>query len=144
VRIYAGSDCAGEPVATGAATELASPGLTVKVESGSADFSATATDAAGNTSPCSAPISYTRQHLDPGFGRQCVVPQLAGIMLKAAKKRIRAAGCTVGNVARPKPRKDAKRHRLIVRSSNPSPGTTLALGGKVNLRLAPKEGKAGR
>jgi hypothetical protein len=66
VRVYAGSGCAGLPVATGNAAELDSPGIRVQVAEGvTAAFSATAADAAGNTSACSAPISYTRLKAPP-------------------------------------------------------------------------------
>ena len=71
VKVYAGPDCAGTPVATASAAELGSPGIPVDVAEGvTAAFSATAADAAGNTSPCSAPISYTRTKAptDPGGG----------------------------------------------------------------------------
>lgn len=62
VAIFESSTCMGTPVATGSAAELSSPGLTVNVpEEVTAKFSALATDAAGNESDCSAPISYTHQ-----------------------------------------------------------------------------------
>ena len=76
VRVYAGASCAGAPVATGSAAELGSPGIRVEVGEGvTAAFSATATDAAGNTSACSASISYTRPpHGDPPGPAECIVP----------------------------------------------------------------------
>jgi hypothetical protein len=61
MRVYLGPKCAGTPVAEGSAEELATPGIAVSVASSSTtDFTATATDAAENTSACSDPISYTQ------------------------------------------------------------------------------------
>ena len=138
VRLYAGTGCAGTPVATGSATELGSPGIRVDVAEGvTASFSATATDTAGNASPCSAPISYT--HLKKALPPACVVPDVIGKKLKAAKRKIRGAGCKVGKVHKPK----GKGQRiLVVKSSNPAAGATLEAGSKVNLRLGPKPRKA--
>jgi hypothetical protein len=143
VRIYAGSSCAGTPIATASATELGSPGIPVNVAEGTtATFSATATDAAGNTSGCSAPISYTRLHviIDPGV--RCIVPKLAGKTLARAKAALRAANCGVGKVHKPKHRKGKKRGPLVVKSTKPAAGTTLAAGSAVNLRLGPMPRKA--
>jgi len=146
VRVYAGPDCAGAPVATGSAAELDSPGIAVAVAEGvTAAFSATATDAAGNASACSAPISYTRLHGDlpppppPPPPPACVVPTMAGQTLKAAKKTIRAAGCKVGKVRKPKGLK-ANGRVLVVKASYPTVGTSPA-DGKVHLRLGPKPRK---
>jgi len=61
IDVYFGSDCEGAPVAEGSAEELAAPGIAVAaVEGLTSQFSATATDAALNTSACSDPIAYTR------------------------------------------------------------------------------------
>jgi hypothetical protein len=137
VRVYAGSGCAGTPVATGSAAELGSPGIRVDVAEGvTASFSATATDIVGNTSPCSAPISYIHSKKATPT---CVVPDVVGKKLKAAKRKIRAAGCKVGKVHKPKGK---GRRALVVKSSNPAAGATLEAGSKVNLRLGPKPRKA--
>lgn len=134
VRVYAGASCTGAPVATGSAAELGSSGIAVQVAEGvTAAFSATATDAAGNTSACSAPISYTRKASPQPA---CVVPELVGMKLKAAKRTIKAAGCKVGKVRKPKHLK-GKGRRLVVKSSNPAAGAAPA-DGKVHLRLGPK------
>jgi hypothetical protein len=109
-------------------------------ESTAATFSATATDAAANTSPCSAPISYTRMHLDPGYQPPaCIVPKLVGKTLVRAKRALTAAGCKLGRVEVRRARypKGKKRRVLVVKSSNPAPGASPA-DGKVNLRLGPK------
>jgi hypothetical protein len=68
VRIYAGPGCSGSPLATGAAAGFASPGLTVTVPDDSVtSFHATATDAAGNVSPCSpTSVSYVEDSTAPG------------------------------------------------------------------------------
>jgi hypothetical protein len=136
-RLYAGPGCAGTPVATGSAAELGSPGFAVTVAEGvTAAFSATATDAAGNASVCSEPTSYTRLQTPPP-PPACVVPDVIGKKLKAAKKRIRAAGCKVGKVSKPKHLKGKKRRTLVVKASNPGAGASPA-SGKVHLRLGPR------
>lgn len=137
VRLYAGPGCAGTPVATGSAAELGSPGVEVEVAEGvTAAFSATATDAAGNTSACSAPISYTRLKGDPP-PPACIVPKLAGKTLKTAKKKLKAANCKLGKVRKPKRVKGKGRQVLVVKSSNPAPGARPA-DRKVHLKLGPK------
>ena len=65
VKIYTNSGCTGTPVATGTAAALAS-GITLTVGNNTTtSFRATATDAAGNTSTCSSPISYTEDSTAP-------------------------------------------------------------------------------
>jgi hypothetical protein len=61
VRLFADPSCASAPAGQGTASEFASPGLQVAVAAGTATtFHATATDRAGNVSPCSVTsISYT-------------------------------------------------------------------------------------
>lgn len=148
VRIYAGPACTGAPVATGSATELAAPGIAVGVAEGvTAAFSATATDASGNTSVCSAPISYTRLHGDPPPPPppppSCTVPKLVGKTLAQAKAALRAAACDLGTAHRPRPRKGKRLPALVVKSSTPAAGASPGAG-KVNLRLGPKPRKAHR
>jgi subtilisin family serine protease len=65
VKLFAGSSCGGTAIATGTAEQLASPGLEVTVADNSvSEFSATATDAALNTSACSEPIEYAESSPD--------------------------------------------------------------------------------
>jgi hypothetical protein len=144
VRLYAGTGCTGTPLATGGAVELGSPGLRVEVGEGvTAAFSATATDAADNTSACSASISYTRPpHGDPPRPVRCIVPTLAGEKLAQAKSALKAAGCALGKVTKPKARKGKKLGPLVVKSSKPSAGNDLEAGSEVGLRLGPKPRKA--
>lgn len=146
VRLYAGAGCTGTPVVTGSAAELGSPGLRVEVAEGlTATFSATAIDAAGNTSSCSASISYTRPpHGDPPPSVRCIVPKLAGKKLARAKAALRDANCAVGVVTRPRARKGKRLGQLVVKSTTPSAGTVLADGGKVSLTLGPRPRKAHR
>ena len=147
VRVYAGSDCAGVPVATGSAAELGFPGLVVGVaDSTTATFSATATDAADNTSGCSAPISYTRVHFDPPPPPPaCIVPKLIGKTLARARMALTAAGCKLGwvQVRWAKRPKGKKRPVSVVKWSNPAAGASSA-DGYVDLRLGPKPRKARR
>jgi hypothetical protein len=142
VRVYASPSCAGSPVASGSTAELGSPGIRVEVGEGvTAAFSATATDAAGNTSACSTSVSYTRPpHGDPP-PTGCIVPKLVGKKLKAAKARIRAAGCTLGTVQKPSQPKSKGRRQLVVKSSSPAAGRRSA-SGSVDLTLGPKPRKA--
>jgi Ca2+-binding RTX toxin-like protein len=59
VRVYTTGDCSGTPVATGSAAGFASPGLAMSVaDDSTTTFRATATDAAGNVSPCSSEVTY--------------------------------------------------------------------------------------
>ena len=66
VRLYKTADCSGLPVATGSAAQLVSPGIAATVANNSVtSFRATATDAAGNVSGCSAPRIYVEDSLAP-------------------------------------------------------------------------------
>jgi subtilisin family serine protease len=159
VRIYAGSACAGSPVASGSAAELGSLGIPVQVAEGvTAVFSATATDSSNNTSACSTSISYTRLKTTTGPGGgggsggggddsgpppapACLVPKLAGKTLAQAKAALTAASCKLGAVRRPRPK--GKLRRLVVRFSTPAAGASPA-DGKVDLTLGKKPRKARR
>jgi hypothetical protein len=162
VHVYAGSTCAGSPVATGTAAELASPGIPVQVaESATAIFSATATDPSANISDCSDPISYTRlkaptdlgggggdsdlsdEGKDPDPDPACVVPRLNGKTLAQAKAALKAVRCGLGTVRRPHPRKGRRTAHLVVKSSAPAAGAQ-SVGGKVNVTLGPKQRNAPR
>jgi hypothetical protein len=154
VNVYAGPGCAGAPVASASAAGLGSPGIPVDVAEGvTAAFSATATDAADNTSACSAPISYTRVKAPAGPGGggppppppvpACIVPKLAGKTLARAKVALKRAGCKLGKVQKPKrPKGKGKRRRvLVVKSSSPHRGAKPA-DHKVDLKLGPKPKQA--
>jgi hypothetical protein len=136
VHLYAGPGCSGAPLASPSAAALASPGIAVTVDQdATASFSATATDAAHNTSACSAPISYTRLKAPTPT---CTVPKLAGKTLPRAKAALKDAGCALGKVTRPKARKGHKRGPLVVKSSKAGAGMTLPFGSEVNLKLGLK------
>jgi subtilisin family serine protease len=165
IAVYMGGDCEGVPVETGTAEELASPGIAVNVPAGaSREFTATATDAAENTSECSAPIAYTNSSVvivigpgevitdplresppgpvpgaivPPPATPSCKVPKLAGKTLAQAQAALGGAGCRVGRVTRPKARPGRKSPALVVRSSSPAAGAT-APGAVVSLTLGPK------
>ena len=65
VKLYK-STCAGTPVAQGSSTQFASPGFLAAVPNNvSTNFRATATDAAGNVSGCSAPLTYREDSMPP-------------------------------------------------------------------------------
>jgi hypothetical protein len=84
----------------------------------------TATTLAG-TSPTSGGDRFNYQ--------ACVVPKLKDIKLKAAKTRLRNAGCKVGKV---KKLKGASAKTGRVTKQNPKPNKTRLPGTKVNLTLA--------
>ncbi|HEV7615295.1 MAG TPA: S8 family serine peptidase [Solirubrobacterales bacterium] len=167
VRIYLGSACEGSPLTTGSAAELASPGIAVSVPAGGTRaYSATAVDTAASASACSNAISYTNttplivitggeivvdklQQQPPSSGSPaatvtpqsapppCTVPKLVGMTLAQAKTAVAAAGCRLGAVHKPKPRKGQKTPALVVRSSSPGAGAKLS-NGSVALTLGPK------
>ena len=66
IKLYTSSDCSGVPVATGTSLELGGVGILASVASGfTTAFRATATDTNGDTSSCSAPVSYAHQSSPP-------------------------------------------------------------------------------
>ena len=66
VRVYESPDCTGAVAAQGPAAQFASPGLVASVvEDDTVDFTATATDASGNTSACSDPVEYREDSTAP-------------------------------------------------------------------------------
>ena len=69
MTLYSTADCTGTPAATDTAAAFASPGLPVTVAVASTTtYRATATDAAGNTSPCSTTsLRYRNDLFDGGF-----------------------------------------------------------------------------
>jgi hypothetical protein len=69
---------------------------------------------------------------------KCVVPKLIGKRLKAARKRIRAAGCKVGNVLK-LDGVTAKTGTIV--KQNPKPGKHRAVGSKVNFKLGGQAGE---
>ncbi len=59
IDLYAGASCSGPIVASGSVEELESPGIAVGVaDNTTTQFTATATDEDGGSSPCSGPIAY--------------------------------------------------------------------------------------
>jgi len=149
VRVYSGGGCTGAPVATAGAAELTAPGIAVAVAEGvTASFSATATDAAGNSSQCSFAILYSRlpqppPSLDPPrTSRPCVVPKLKGRTLAQARRALRAARCRVGKVRKPTAKRlqrltGKRRPVLVVKSFSPRRGARPA-SRKVTLRVGPR------
>ena len=67
VRIYAGADCSGTPLAAGPAADFSGAGIEVTVpEDATTALRATATDAGGNTSDCSSDsVAYTHDGTEP-------------------------------------------------------------------------------
>src|SRR3954453_16211199 len=82
------------------------------------------------------PVTTPAPHSDPPPATPaCVVPNLVGKKLGRAKVALRKANCGVGKVSKPKHEKGKRRGGLVVKSSAPSAGTTLATGSKVNQSL---------
>jgi hypothetical protein len=89
VKLYRSDDCSGPPEAEGSASLLASGFAVVVGENSSTTFSATATDAAENTSACSAALEYREDSLapeppqiaatDPGSPANDDSPRLQGV-----------------------------------------------------------------
>lgn len=65
----------------------------------------------------------------------CIVPKLVGKAPAPAKAALKAAGCRLGEIRKPK-LKGKKRPALVVKSSNPAAGKPAE--GKVQLQLGPK------
>jgi subtilisin family serine protease len=166
VRVYRGFGCGGAPVAEGTAAQLSAPGIAVEVPPDSfRQFSATATDSAANTSPCSEPIAYANSATVPVLtgpyqpgtvtmpppeagtsapppspgsdALSCTVPKLAGKTLARARSALAASGCKLGKVIRPRARRGLEQTALVVRSSTPRAGTAAA-GAVVAVTLGPK------
>jgi subtilisin family serine protease len=162
VKIYSGTECTGGVVASGGASVLASPGIAVAVPSNSVnEFTATATDAALNTSACSEPIEYIEdtpleteivkmppveaeealrkltQIATPTAAPSCRVPKLAGKTLRQATAALKAAHCLLGKVKKPKTTAGHALGPLVVKTSSPGAGAAPS-NGKVNLTLGPK------
>ncbi len=153
VTIFDGASCAGTIAGSGSASQLSAGGIQVTVQAETtAQFSATATDVADNTSPCSEPISYTNTavigpstvtvFIPAAEGPpppSCEVPKLAGLTLAKARSALTGAGCALGKVTKPKPRKGKKLGALVVKSSTPGAGASTT--GTVALKLGPKPKK---
>ncbi len=162
VRIFNGFECAGAPVATGAAAQLSGAGIEVTVPDNSITFfSAQATDAARNESACSTTISYLEDTPPPEFIEvppdhtevnppetrpqqtrppplpMCKVPKVVGMTLGQATGALSRAGCKVSAVIKPKARKGRKKPPLVVKGSTPPAGGSAGEG-KVTLILGPK------
>jgi hypothetical protein len=161
VKIYGSGSCSGPVVATGSSDELSGPGVTVSVPRRSTtQLTATATDAALNTSACSAPIIYVENtpleteivkgplgeaeeegsKANPPTPPQsppasCTVPKLAGESLAQATAALNRAHCSLRKVTRPK--HGQRLGPLVVKSSAPAAGSHPA-SGKVDLTLGPK------
>lgn len=116
------------PLATASAAKLGSPGIPVAVAEGVTAVFSTATDAAGNASACSVPISYTRLKVS---SLACVVPKLKGESLRSAKIGAQGGSLQRRQNAQAKTQEGRELGPLVVKSSEPSAGKTLEVGSKV-------------
>src|SRR4051794_19208226 len=105
-----------------------------------ADTTVTATFTA-NPKPeetCASNAALCPPPSPPPAEEKCIVPKLAKKSLSKAKSALKAAHCALGKVTKPKKK---KKGALVVKSSKPGAGTTLAAGAKVGLKLGPKKKK---
>jgi hypothetical protein len=110
VNLYTASDCSGSPAATGPAASFGSPGLTVTVADNSiTTFKATATDGAGNVSPCSSssvayqedstlPVAPTLTGTSPSSPANDNSPNILGTAETGTTVKIYADGSCTGAV----------------------------------------------
>jgi hypothetical protein len=89
----------------------------------------------GVVTPPSPPAPPSGNGSPPPPPPNCIVPKLTGKKLGRARAALRKAHCGVGKVSKPKHEKGRRRGALVVKSSSPSAGTTLAAGSKVDLNL---------
>ncbi|HET9553053.1 MAG TPA: Ig-like domain-containing protein, partial [Anaeromyxobacteraceae bacterium] len=75
VKIFGSAACAGAPLATGIATAAGAFDVAVSVTANTTtQLAATATDAAGNVSPCSAAVPYVHDSLPPASPAVATAP----------------------------------------------------------------------
>lgn len=70
-----------------------------------------------------------REAAEGGAGRSCIVPRLKSQPLKVGRKKLREAGCRLGDV-----RGTRSKSARVVRQ-HPRPGTVLGLGAEVGVKL---------
>jgi hypothetical protein len=155
VKIYRSADCSGSVVATGGATLFATTGIAVNIPSeGTTQLTATATDTAGNASPCSSALAYLRvapppppqpppandppsdpppSNPPPPPAAQCVVPNLKGMSTSAAETALEAARCALGEVTKKKVKK-GKSGKVL--SHAPAAGQSLPAGTQVSVTVS--------
>jgi hypothetical protein len=74
--------------------------------------------------------------------RYCLVPDIVGKTVKAAKTALANAGCTLGTVTKKKPKKGkGKKGKKVIRSQSAAAGTSLTDGAPVNVRVKVKKHK---
>jgi IPT/TIG domain len=86
-----------------------------------------AVSTAGGTSTPSGADRFT--YASP---RKCVVPRLRLKRLSAARRALKRAGCRLGSV------RGRRSKRAVVKRQHPRPGTVLAAGGRVSVKLGPR------
>ncbi len=91
----------------------------------------TVTTAGGTTAIVPADqFTYIGPSEPPGHGEtSCIVPKLTGKKLKAAKKALSRADCRLGRV------KGKKSKSAKVKTQSTKPGTVLAPGSKVSVKV---------
>jgi hypothetical protein len=90
---------------------------------------ATSTPATGSTASGTPAASNPASGQAAGSAR-CIVPKLTAAKLKSARSKARAADCKIAKVTKTKTEKTGK-----VVAQSPKPGTVLAAGAGVNVKL---------
>lgn len=106
VKLFVTSDCSGDPIASGTATDFADSGLSVTVgDDTTTDLRATATDAAGNLSACSPPFTYvedstgTHAVIDSGPADGSTTPATDATFTYHDTERLGAFECSLDGAA---------------------------------------------
>lgn len=94
----------------------------------------------GQSNDTSPPTAFAEALLTVGGPPiPCVVPKLSGLSLATATTKLKSSGCALGKVS--KPRKVAKKAKLVVRSQSVAPEVKLGAGFKINIVLKVKAKK---
>ncbi len=95
---------------------------------GPVDVTVTTPAGTSATSPADQ-FTYTARIASSGGPKSCIVPKLKGKKLKVAKKLLLKAECKLGKV------KGKKNKSAMVKKQSAKPGTVLAAGSKVNVKV---------
>ncbi len=138
--------CAYDAAPLGDCASAANPG---GLAAGTHSFRVEGTDGAGNVAAISRafsvalPVVADPQVIDPIVseqkpGEKCRVPNLRGLTLAAATRKLKARGCRLGKVTKPPKRALAlfpTGGRLLVQRQSVKPGSVRAAGQKVGVAL---------
>jgi hypothetical protein len=109
-----------------------------------ADSQGTNNVCVGTTAQCSrsAKTPPASTNTQTPLQARCLVPKVGRDSLATAEKLIKRAGCAIGKITTPKPRRGHKLRMLIVKRTNPAAGKSIARGTKVAILLVEKPRRA--